>query len=188
MMMPNNPLLPSLAIAAALIAGPALAATAGYFESEVCADPSGFEQCYGDAEALYASCVDDHCDNNEANIDCFNVCSCLRTYNELDCAGAHCWNQVYSCEYQATVGDLVTYCPKPDLESVPFYPPPDTGAPAACSCNLGKLMISQLRTSAEGETCGAHGTEIVNGLTSEEELDTFAKACICCLQSGMVSA
>ncbi|KAI1252378.1 hypothetical protein MGN70_006953 [Eutypa lata] len=92
-----------------------------------------------------------------------------------------------SCEYQETAGDIATYCLNPDLEGIPFYPPPDD-APGACSCNLGKLLTSIYQTSAETESCGANGEEIVSGLTSNDEIQTFSEACICCSQSATQSA
>ena len=80
----------SLAVAVS-IAGSVLAAKTGYFESESCTDTSGFEQCYEDADLKYTNCVNEYC--KDQNIYCMDVCSCVQTQDQLDCAGAHCWNQ-----------------------------------------------------------------------------------------------
>ncbi|KAI0113350.1 hypothetical protein F4814DRAFT_449797 [Daldinia grandis] len=169
----------------ALALGAVSAADVGYFDSASCVDPSGLEQCYSDADARLSDCVTSNCKGQ--NIDCINVCHCINVRNQIDCAGAHCWNQVYSCEYQTTAGDIATYCLNPHLEDIPFYPPPDD-APGSCSCNMGKLLVSLYKTVDETETCGANGEEIAGQLSSDEELQTFPRACTCCSQSGMLSA
>ncbi|KAI1090483.1 hypothetical protein F5B19DRAFT_463213 [Rostrohypoxylon terebratum] len=161
-----------------------LAATVGYFNSESCADPSGLAECYESASIEWSNCVNNTCAGQ--NIDCDNVCSCVQTQSQLDCAGKHCWNQVYSCEYQETAGDIATYCLNPRLHEIPFYPPPDN-APGSCSCNLGRLLTSVYQTSNETETCGANGAEVVQGLTTGE-IQTFTRACTCCSESAMLSA
>ncbi|KAI0887858.1 uncharacterized protein GGS22DRAFT_197765 [Annulohypoxylon maeteangense] len=161
------------------------ATTVGYFDSESCVDPSGVAECYENAAVEWSSCVNVTCAGQ--NIDCINVCSCVQTQKQLDCAGQHCWNQVYSCEYQQTAGDIATNCLNPHLDQIPFYPPPDN-APGSCSCNLGKLLTSLYRTSNEIETCGANGEDIVGQLTSNDEIQIFARACTCCSESAMLSA
>ena len=75
----------------------------------------------------------------------------------------------------------------PELDQIPFYPPPDN-APGSCSCNMGKLLTSMYRTSAETETCGANGEAILNQITSNDEIQVFSRACICCSQSATLSA
>ncbi|KAI1456995.1 hypothetical protein F4805DRAFT_203505 [Annulohypoxylon moriforme] len=161
------------------------AATVGYFDSESCVDPSGLSECYENAAVEWSSCANITCAGQ--NIDCIDVCSCVQTQNQLACAGQHCWNQVYGCEYQQTAGDIATYCIKPHLDQIPFYPPPDN-APGSCSCNLGKLLTSLYQTSGETETCGANGEEIVSQLTSNDEIQIFTRACTCCSESGILSA
>ncbi|KAI8965135.1 hypothetical protein F5Y11DRAFT_313941 [Daldinia sp. FL1419] len=175
----------SFLFATALTAATVSAEAIGYFDSESCVDPIGLGQCYAEADEWLSDCVTNRCKGQ--NIDCINVCHCVTTQNQIDCAGAHCWNQVYSCEYQQTVGDLGNYCLNPELEKIPFYPPPDN-APGSCSCSLGKLLVSLSTTSAELETCGANGTEIAGQLGSSEDSENFPLACICCAQSGMLSA
>ncbi|KAI0386499.1 hypothetical protein F5Y04DRAFT_123659 [Hypomontagnella monticulosa] len=177
---------PSL-LAVILATGTASADEVGYFDSQSCVDPTGLEQCYEEISSSFASCVNDNC--KDQNIDCTNVCSCIRTADEIDCAGKHCWNRVYSCEYQQTVSDLGTYCLEPRFEEAPFFPPPDDAdGLGACSCNLGKVLTSLYRTSAETETCGSNGEDIASGLTSNDEIQSFTRACTCCSQSGMLSA
>ena len=163
----------------------AMAAKVGYFDADVCVDSSGMEKCYADAESSWSDCINDNCEGQ--GTDCHNVCSCIRTNHEINCAASHCWNQAYSCEYQETAGDIGTWCINPDFSNVPFYPPPDN-APGACSCNLGKLLTSLYRTSEEIDTCGRKGEEIVKSLTSNEDIQLFASACTCCAYSASLSA
>ncbi|RYP88464.1 hypothetical protein DL770_004628 [Monosporascus sp. CRB-9-2] len=151
--------LASLVLAASLAASPvAWAAKVGYFESKDCVDRSGMEQCYEEADEAWTDCINENC--KDQNIDCHNVCSCIQTMDMIDCAGRHCWNQVYSCEYQLTAGDIGTFCLNPKFDAIPFYPPPDN-APGSCSCNMGKIITSLYRSLDELDTCGAHGEEIV---------------------------
>ncbi|KAG4216889.1 hypothetical protein PC116_g34630 [Phytophthora cactorum] len=82
----------SLLYTAALTTAAVSAAQVGYFNSESCVDPSGLEQCYAEADAMLADCVNENCKGQ--NIDCINVCHCINTENKINCAGAHCWNQV----------------------------------------------------------------------------------------------
>ncbi|KAI1799908.1 hypothetical protein F4811DRAFT_541855 [Daldinia bambusicola] len=175
----------SILFTAAVTTAAVSAAQVGYFNSESCVDPSGLEQCYADADTLLSDCVTSNCKGQ--SIDCINICHCINTENQIDCAGRHCWNQVYSCEYQQTAGEIATYCLNPDLEAIPFFPPPDN-APGSCSCNVAKVLISIYRTVAETETCGANGEEIASQLGSLDEIQHFSRACQCCSQSGMLSA
>lgn len=174
-------LLPSLFVLADL----GIAAQVGYFDSKSCADPSGMESCYADAESAWGDCINDNCRGQ--SIDCNNVCSCIRTQAEIDCAAAHCWDKVYGCEYQQTAGDIGTWCLNPDFSDIPFYPPPDN-ASGACSCNLGKLVTSIYQTSEEIDSCGRKGEDILNTLTSNDEIQAFTASCICCSQSAQLSA
>ncbi|KAI1439452.1 hypothetical protein F5Y02DRAFT_70235 [Annulohypoxylon stygium] len=171
-------------IASLLLFETASTGTVGYFDSGSCVDPSGLAECYETAAIEWSKCVNNTCAGQ--NIDCDNVCSCVQTQNQLNCAGQHCWNQVYSCEYQETAGDIAAYCLNPRLHEIPFYPPPDN-APASCSCNLGRLLTSLYQTSNETETCGANGAEVVQELTPDE-IETFTRACTCCSESAMLSA
>ena len=167
------------------LAGFAATKQVGYFDSDVCADPKGMESCYDDADAAWADCVDTNC--QDQNIDCNNVCSCIRTENYVNCAVTHCWNEAYSCEYQQTAGDIFTWCIKPDYSGLPFFPPPDD-APAACSCNWAKLLISIHTTVAETDSCGRKGEDVLDTLATNDDIQAFTASCICCSQTGQLSA
>lgn len=88
--------MPKLSISSlftALLAfGPALAKEIGYFDGDTCADPKGLEQCYADAEQVASQCVLEGCE--EGGMDCLNLCYCIQTASNIECAGTHCWNQV----------------------------------------------------------------------------------------------
>lgn len=80
-------------LAAFSAAAPAYAAAdVGRFTKKDCVAPSDFEQCYAEVEEGWADCVNNNCEGQ--NIDCINICSCIQTRAQLDCAGAYCWNQV----------------------------------------------------------------------------------------------
>ncbi|KAL5341363.1 hypothetical protein BJX70DRAFT_358605 [Aspergillus crustosus] len=58
-----------------LVAVPlAVAEQVGYFDSEDCADPSGFASCYSDTDSAYNDCINDNCEG--LNSDCHNACAC----------------------------------------------------------------------------------------------------------------
>lgn len=73
---------------------PALAKTVGYFDADECIDPSGLEECYDAASSRYTDCVNVNCEGQ--NIDCINVCACVQTQGQIDCAASHCWDRVSS--------------------------------------------------------------------------------------------
>ncbi|KAJ5123091.1 hypothetical protein N7448_009188 [Penicillium atrosanguineum] len=182
-----------------------LAEKAGYFEDlSVCADPKGLKACYEDADTRYASCINNSCDGGDSScykscngdtscmtsqcpnlgVDCINVCECIKKDNEIDCMATSCWNQVYSCEYQKTGENLINYCPKVDLEQIPFWPPPEN-APGGCSCNFAKIDLRITQISNYLTTCANNETN-VEQLTVEEMSD-YGRACICCSYSAAVS-
>ncbi|KAH6690501.1 hypothetical protein F5X68DRAFT_70536 [Plectosphaerella plurivora] len=176
---------PSAALSALIALAASTSATkVGYFESSTCADPQGFETCYKTAEESWRECVKDNCEDR--NIDCINICTCIERLDYLDCAGQSCWNQVYSCAYQETVGDLTAKCLEPKYDRIPFWPPPDN-ADAGCSCNMGKIVMSQARTIDElQKKCG---TELLKG--PDPNYDAFHEvpvACQCCSNSAILSA
>ncbi|KAF7558496.1 hypothetical protein G7046_g5667 [Stylonectria norvegica] len=157
-----------------------LAAKAGYFDSKNCVDPSGFESCYEAAEKYRSDCFSKNCHGGDR--DCENNCNCVLSLAALDCAGQSCWNQVYSCEYQSTVEDITIYCTNPQLNEIPFYPPPDD-APGGCSCNMGKILVSQYRTNNELQTCGSK----LDQLSNPDDVQENAQACQCCADSAWLS-
>lgn len=93
--------------------------------------------------------------------------------------------QVYSCEYQETVADLTANCLDPKYDSIPFWPPPDN-AGAGCSCNVGKLVMSQAVTLGELENkCGV---ELLESNPSPDVIRDAGPACQCCSSSAILSA
>ncbi|KAJ3543824.1 hypothetical protein NM208_g3375 [Fusarium decemcellulare] len=164
-----------------------LAAKVGLFDSEGCVDPSGMEKCYELTSNEALGCYDiKKCDEQDEDGEsgCALSCRCLQNHAEINCASTHCWNKVYSCEYQQTVEELASHCSKPDLEAIPFYPPPNN-APAACSCNLGQLAVTMRRLIDETDSC------INNiGSLSARDLDDLGdvwETCQCCSISGILS-
>ncbi|KAF8846777.1 hypothetical protein BDZ45DRAFT_608431 [Acephala macrosclerotiorum] len=156
----------------------------GHYNSTSCIDPGGFSSCYGDADSSYADCVNSNC--KDQNIDCINACECVRSTKYIDCAATRCWNQVYSCEYQLTVSDFINFCVNPDLNNIPFWPPPDN-APGGCSCPIGKVQMSILSDVDHLEVCTNNKTNL-NELLSVDDITNYGEACLCCYQSGILSA
>ncbi|KAF4995604.1 hypothetical protein FDECE_12747 [Fusarium decemcellulare] len=174
-----------------LIVTPGLAAKVGLFDSGDCVDPSGMEKCYGTASNEALRCYDSKkCEEEEEGEEedglsqCALSCRCLQSQDEINCALSHCWNKVYSCEYQQTVGELAGYCSESDWEAIPFYPAPDD-APAACSCNLSQLRMAKKRLINETDSCANN-----IGSLSARDLDDFGdvlETCQCCSISGFLS-
>ncbi|KAF4966744.1 hypothetical protein FSARC_5609 [Fusarium sarcochroum] len=174
-----------LVLTSALGVTPSLAATFGHFDSDVCVDSKGYEECYKDADSWNADCINKNCKGT--NIDCMHACDCVLSLSAVDCALTHCWNQVYSCEYQNTVLELGNNCVDEKYENVPFFPPPDD-APGACSCNLGKVVTSLNRASDELGTCMDRNPKLWDSVADDrDEMDDFVQACECCSYSGFLS-
>ncbi|KAJ5698960.1 hypothetical protein N7462_000965 [Penicillium macrosclerotiorum] len=184
-----------------------IAEEVGYFEdSSICADSKGLATCYKSAATSYASCIANNCSggskecynscNGDAScmatqcpnlgIDCINACGCVQSVNQIDCIASSCWNQVYSCEYQRTVEDVLNLCAKTDMDQLPFWPPPDD-APARCSCNLGKIDRKENLISAHLTQCVNNETNLAQFSTVDEITD-YSRACTCCAMSGFVTA
>ncbi|RAL10728.1 uncharacterized protein BO97DRAFT_479076 [Aspergillus homomorphus CBS 101889] len=194
-----------LAIAATLIPA-AVTKQVGYFESSNCAAPSALESCYSEADDYYARCVNENCAGGSEEcynscggnascmqskcpnlgIDCINVCGCVKTSREVDCAASACWNQVYSCEYQETVQTLFDLCPSVNKTQLPFWPPPDN-APGGCSCNLGKLYDRELSIVDQATECANNMTNL-DQLSSARDIADYGRACLCCSKSALLSS
>ncbi|KAL4933003.1 uncharacterized protein BDV17DRAFT_252593 [Aspergillus undulatus] len=154
----------------------------GYFNSDDCADPSGFESCYDDADSWWADCVNETCEGQ--NIDCINTCEYARQGTYTRCAAAHCWNMVYSCEYQLQASDSVNSGINPDLERAPYFPAPDNAA-GRCSCNIGHLTEAQVIVNEVIAQCG----DLVDPFSqTSDEIESIGNGCLCCGMSGLLSA
>ncbi|KAL3467009.1 hypothetical protein BJX64DRAFT_249432 [Aspergillus heterothallicus] len=167
----------------ALAATPlAVAEQVGYFDAERCAAPDDFGSCYDDADEWLADCINENCD--ELGVDCQNACECARQNAYTRCATSYCWNMVYSCEYQLQVSDSIDSCLRPDIETIPFWPPPDN-ANGRCSCNLGKVNTAQVLVNEVLGNCG----DLVDPFTmSSDQIENVGKACLCCGLSGLLSS
>ncbi|KAA8643750.1 hypothetical protein EYZ11_007113 [Aspergillus tanneri] len=164
-----------------LLAANALAAKVGEFDADKCADASGLQTCYDKAKSAYNDCVKTKCDKHENgktvdNPDCLNQCACVRGQAQIDCAASSCWNQVYSCEYQLTVGKYLEGCPTAKLDGIPFWPPPDK-APGGCSCNIAKVEQAMYGAS-----------QIVMSKCRDETDQDKSHACVCCGYSVTLSS
>ncbi|CAG7945674.1 unnamed protein product [Penicillium nalgiovense] len=179
----------------------------GYFDSSSCADPKGFATCYENADTTYSNCVNNNCAGggescynscggstscmNEQcpglGVDCINACECERSALQIDCAGQSCWNKVYSCEYQATALDYISFCLNPDRDGLPYWPTPDD-VPDSCSCNTGQIEQKLYLINNQMNTCSNNQTNIGQVMTNVDAITEYAQACICCSFSAIISA
>ncbi|KAJ5661083.1 uncharacterized protein N7484_000455 [Penicillium longicatenatum] len=195
-------LLLSFLISSGLIA----AESVGYFDdTSICADASGLSKCYEKADASWSSCINNNCAGgsdecyNSCNgnascmktqcpslgMDCINACGCVNALNQVDCIASSCWNQVYSCEYQSTVEDIINLCAITDLDEIPFWPPPDD-AVSGCSCNIGKVYKKEILIGDQISTCANNMTNL-NQMSDNDAISEYADACICCAESAILS-
>ncbi|KAL4936790.1 hypothetical protein BDV06DRAFT_85420 [Aspergillus oleicola] len=153
----------------------------GYFESDDCADPDGFASCYDDADSWYNDCINDNCEGQ--NVDCQNSCEYARQGSYTRCQVGHCWNMVYTCEYQLQAADSVNSGINPDLHRVPFFPAPDN-ANGRCSCSIGHIVETQVQVNEVISQCG----DAVDPFSqSADDIEAFGKGCLCCGISGLLS-
>ncbi|OQD86140.1 hypothetical protein PENANT_c008G06262 [Penicillium antarcticum] len=184
----------------------ALSEEVGYFDTSMCTDSKGMTSCYKDADIEYTSCVNNNCVGGSQachdscggsvtcmnkqcpslGMDCINACECQRSAHQIDCASASCWNEVYSCEYQNTVGDFFALCTNPNYDTVPFWPAPDD-APDACSCNLGKIEKKEHLIALQMTECSNNMTNL-NQITKTDAIADYGQACMCCGMSAIISA
>ncbi|KAF7594760.1 hypothetical protein BBP40_008467 [Aspergillus hancockii] len=199
-------LLTILAISLGSLAHTAIAKQVGYYQSSDCVDPSGFEECYENAEMALASCINNNCAGGSKGcadscggdtacmqakcpslgIDCIHACECVRSLDHIDCAATSCWNQVYSCEYQQTAYDLLDSCVNLEANAIPFFPPPDN-APGGCSCNLGRIFQAQSLANNQLNECADNMTAL-NQHGAYKETQIYGDICLCCAQSSIMSS
>ncbi|KAJ5889616.1 hypothetical protein N7504_010426 [Penicillium tannophilum] len=192
----------SLLISAGLVA----ADSVGYFDdTSICADSKGLAKCYERADTSLSSCINNNCAGggtecyNYCNgdttcmqsqcpnlgTDCMNACSCVQAVNQIDCIASSCWNQVYSCEYQRTIEDVLNLCALPKMDQFPFWPPPDDAA-SGCSCNIGKMDKKELLIVDQMTTCTNNMTNL-DQMSSNDAISDYGQACICCAESAILS-
>ncbi|KAJ7362586.1 hypothetical protein DFH08DRAFT_841206 [Mycena albidolilacea] len=144
-----------------------------------CVDPKGLLDCYSSNVDQATSCagiVKNDCSVDEQST-CALGCANGQLAANVGCWLQHCWNRVYSCDFQATV---ITYIEKADQiassVTIPFYPPP-ADAPGGCSCNLGLVYAYISALVVAPDQCDAY-------LNSPPE--SFAE-CDCCQLSAPIS-
>jgi hypothetical protein len=121
--------------------------------------------------------------------DCTTSCVCPAYGAWLNCALSHCWNEVYSCEYQNLAVHAAGNCPgagrgvdnTKDADAyIPFVPAP-ANAPAACSCDISWALYRYERTrDYDDRGCTS---KVANGTLKGATNDT----CDCCAASEAVS-
>lgn len=96
--------------------------------------------------------------------------------------------QVYECEYQEYAIQYISQCPSGATE-IPFFPPP-RGAPGSCSCNLGELYLAVNASEIEGAECVTSVGNAALSNVGNDPVTTANKeeACVCCGESGAISA
>ncbi|KAJ4310527.1 hypothetical protein N0V84_010928 [Fusarium piperis] len=75
--------------------------------------------------------------------------------------------QVYSCEYQETVQEVVKTCDEVPDEGFPFYPAP-VDAPNACSCNKAKIVETVGQVLEEMNYCKGGTSDEWESLPDDE--------------------
>ncbi|KAJ7904031.1 hypothetical protein B0H13DRAFT_1717272 [Mycena leptocephala] len=179
-----RPLYSHCALSAALFTLPAFVWSTPTFPAGTpsgigCVDPQGLVDCYSNNVDQATSCLDTA--NNSCSADLRNTCALGCANGQLaanvGCWLQHCWNQVYSCDFQATV---ITYIDKADRiassVTIPFYPPP-ADAPGGCSCNLGQVYGYISESAVATDPCNAY-------INSAPE---SVPVCECCKLSAPIS-
>jgi hypothetical protein len=88
--------------------------TVGYFDSDLCVDSAGFEDCYAEVDSWLSTCVNKNCAGGDdactkacggdvtcmvkncpnLGSDCVSACECVQHTKEIECVAQSCWNQV----------------------------------------------------------------------------------------------
>ncbi|KAJ5657554.1 uncharacterized protein N7484_001203, partial [Penicillium longicatenatum] len=177
-------------------AGLVAADAVGYFDDiSICPDSKGLSKCYDKVETSWSSCVNKNCAEGGADcynscngdktcmesqcpnlgIDCMSACSCVQAVDQIDCIA----------EYQQTIEDVLNLCVKPDMDQLPFWPPPDDAA-SGCSCNIAKVDKKELLIAAQMTTCTNNETNL-DQMSSVDAITDYGQACLCCAESAIVS-
>jgi hypothetical protein len=123
---------------------------------------------------------------------CTTTCVCPAYGAWLNCALSHCWNQVYSCEYQNLAIHAVGSCSgagrgrgntKDTDNYIPSVPAP-ANAPGACSCDISFVLYRHATSKVGADGCAAR---IANG-TLKGDAGANKDSCDCCAASEAVSA
>ncbi|KAJ4153590.1 hypothetical protein LMH87_010073 [Akanthomyces muscarius] len=119
----------------ALAVGAVFVAATVTLTKDGCVDASGFETCQNAATKKTSVCVGQA--KRDGSGTELLACGCQDAVDNFNCYAAHCWNQVWGCQYQEYMVQYFRSCAVAK-QPVPYFPAPNN-APAACSCNLGKV-------------------------------------------------
>lgn len=96
--------------------------------------------------------------------------------------------QVYSCGYDQLVTTMVESCVhrETDLDAIPYFPAPDS-APGSCSCNQGKLYLTQLKI-LDHQNATITNTTTFEEITDPDEQRLYLKSTQCCTNAYLQSS
>ncbi|KAH0359448.1 hypothetical protein KCU65_g9955, partial [Aureobasidium melanogenum] len=182
------------------------AASSDSSDQSSCVNSTGYENCIADADTAFTTCVSDWCGgsvcvasckgdsncvyNNCPNLgkDCLDICECARNTKAVACAAQECWNQVYSCGYDQLVISMIESCSSrdTDLETIPYFPAPES-APGSCSCNQGKLYLTQDKIVHHQNATITNNTTFEE-ITDPDEQRVYLKTTQCCTNAYLQSS
>lgn len=143
-----------------------------------CIDPSGFETCQGTANTKTSACIAQaKKDGSQKEL---LACGCQDSIDNANCYAAHCWNQVWGCQYQEYMVQYFRGCPIAK-QPVPYFPAPGD-ASAACSCNLGSVFFAYNGAIQQAAQCVAKQNSGDAGANLQA-----MQGCNCCQVSGAFS-
>ncbi|OAR01648.1 hypothetical protein LLEC1_07656 [Akanthomyces lecanii] len=143
-----------------------------------CVDASGFETCQSAVTKKTSACIGQaKKDGSQTEL---LACGCQDAVDNFNCYAAHCWNQVWGCQYQEYMVQYFRTCAIAK-QPVPYFPAPND-APAACSCNLGKIFLAFNGAIQESTQCSSKQ----NSGDASANVQAI-QGCNCCQVSGAFS-
>lgn len=162
----------------ALAVGAVFVAATVTLTKDGCVDASGFETCQNAVTKKTSVCVGQA--KRDGSGTELLACGCQDAVDNFNCYAAHCWNQVWGCQYQEYMVQYFRSCAVAK-QPVPYFPAPNN-APAACSCNLGKAYSAFVGATQQGAQCATKQT------SGDANANVQAiQGCNCCLVSGAYS-
>ncbi|KAH8659891.1 hypothetical protein BX600DRAFT_51836 [Xylariales sp. PMI_506] len=146
-----------------------------------CVDQENYTNCYNRIASDLTTCVNACAGGNL----CIIACGCVAYTAQFACVIESCWNQVYSCEYQAFAVGFADGC-NGSGDGVPFWPAP-TDAPNSCSCNLETLYDTVVAGAQGNINCTQRVTDTLD-ITDPVQGSKNITGCACCGASGAFSA
>lgn len=143
-----------------------------------CVDASGFETCQNAVTKKTNACIGQaKKDGSQMEL---LACGCQDAVDNFNCYATHCWNQVWGCQYQEYMVEYFRICAIAK-QPVPYFPAPNH-APAACSCNLGKIFFAFNGAIKQSAQCSSKLT------SGDANANVQAiHGCNCCQVSGAFS-